>query len=185
MSFPDLGKDRPDHRARGRPVEYFFNFEKIAYLRGDRPQGCILCLINEGSEDVVNLTVYREEHVAVTVNLYPYNPGHLMLFPRRHVEDVRELTNEEESSLLRVQRGILEVLDRTHSPAGYNIGFNMGLVSGASISHLHLHIIPRYPRELGIADLIAGKRVLVESPEVTAQRIRDSIQNHTPSSLRS
>lgn len=164
-------------------MEYFFNFEKIAYLQGKRPSGCILCLVNEESEDVVNLTVYREKLFAVTVNLYPYNPGHVMVFPTRHVEDVRELTSEEELALLRVQRGVLEVLDATHRPTGYNIGFNMGLVAGASISHLHLHIIPRYPRELGIADLIAGKRVLVENPEVTAERLRESIKAHTPSSL--
>lgn len=164
-------------------MDYFFNFEKIGYLQGDRPTGCILCLINEESNSVVNLTVYREELFTVTVNLYPYNPGHLMIFPRRHVEDIRELTEEEERALQRVQRGVLEVLDRTHSPAGYNIGFNMGLVAGASISHLHLHVIPRYPRELGIADLIAGKRVLVENPEVTAARVRSSIRDHTPSSL--
>lgn len=164
-------------------VDYFFNFEKIAYLKGDRPSGCILCLVNEGAEGVVDLTVYREQLFAVTVNLYPYNPGHVMIFPTRHVEDVRELTSDEELALLRVQRGILEVLQRTHGPAGYNIGFNMGLVAGASISHLHLHIIPRYPRELGIADLIAGKRVLVEEPSVTAEKLRSSIKNHTPSSL--
>lgn len=165
-------------------MDYFFNFEKIAYLKGERPSGCILCLINDDSEAVINLTVYREEHFAVSVNLYPYNPGHVMIFPTRHVEDVRELTSEEETALLRVQRGILEVLDRTHTPAGYNIGFNMGLAAGASISHLHLHVIPRYPRELGIADLIAGKRVLVEDPMVTAQRIRSGIQDYRPSSLR-
>lgn len=164
-------------------MDYFFNFEKIGYLKGKRPDRCILCLINEDSKEVVNLTVYRERLCAVTVNLYPYNPGHLMIFPRRHVEDVRELTTEEETAFARVRRGILDVLDTTHSPAGYNIGFNMGLVAGASISHLHLHVIPRYPRELGIADLIAGKRVLVEDPQVTAERIRNAIRDHTPSSL--
>jgi len=164
-------------------VEYFFNFDKMAYLTGKKPDGCILCLVNAGSDEVVNLSVFQNELFNVSVNLYPYNPGHLMIFPRRHVEDIRELTQEEESSLARVQRGMLEVLDRTHSPAGYNIGYNMGLVAGASIRHLHLHIIPRYPRELGIADLVAGRRVLVESPQTTADRIRDSLRSYIPSSL--
>ncbi|HUX21609.1 MAG TPA: HIT domain-containing protein [Spirochaetia bacterium] len=165
-------------------MDYFFNFEKIAYLKGDRPEGCILCLINSDSESVVNLTVYRDEYFSVSVNLYPYNPGHVMIFPRRHIEDVRELTPDEETALTRTQRRVLEILDRTHSPAGYNIGFNMGLVAGASISHLHLHIIPRYPREMGIADLIAGKRVLVEDPKVTAERIRTAFRDYNPSSLK-
>ena len=81
-------------------MDYFFNFEKIAYLKGERPPGCILCLVNEGAEGVVDLTVYREKLFAVTVNLYPYNPGHVMVFPTRHVEDIRELTADEELALL-------------------------------------------------------------------------------------
>ena len=60
-------------------------------------------------------------------------------------------------------------------PHAYNIGFNMGPAAGASINHLHLHIIPRYPRETGIADLIAGKRVLVEDPRETTRRLREMV----------
>jgi len=64
------------------------------------------------------------------------------------------------------------MLDRTYSPSGYNIGYNMGRAAGASIGHLHLHLIPRYPHETGIADLIAGRRVLVEDPRQTAATLR-------------
>ena len=71
----------------------------------------------------------------------------------------------------------LDVLDALYHPSAYNIGYNMGMNAGASIAHLHLHIIPRYPRELGIADLIAGKRVLVESPLQTVERIRTYLQS--------
>ncbi len=164
-------------------MDYFFNFDKMSYLKEQRPTECILCLVNAESSEVVNLSVFRNDLFNVSVNLYPYNPGHLMIFPRRHVEDVRDLTAEEESSLVKVQRAMLEILDRTHAPAGYNIGYNMGLVAGASIRHLHLHVIPRYPRELGIADLVAGRRVLVESPFTTAERIREGLRSYPPSSL--
>ena len=109
------------------------------------------------------------------MNLYPYNPGHLLLYPCRHVQDVRELTPEEETRLTALQRWLLGLLDATCSPHGYNIGYNMGASAGASIGHLHLHIIPRYPRETGIADLIAGRRVLVEDPRETARRLRELI----------
>jgi len=172
-------------KERDISVEYFFNFDKLAYLQGKKPDGCILCLINEGSPEVVNLTVFTNRLFTVSVNLYPYNPGHLLIFPRRHVEDIREYTTEEETELARLIRGMLAVVDETHSPAGYNIGYNMGLVAGASIGHLHLHIIPRYPRETGIADLIAGKRVLVEAPTETAERIRRLLADHPPSALTS
>jgi ATP adenylyltransferase len=151
---------------------YFFNFDKMSYVKGAHPPGCILCLARDRAPEVVDLSIWRDELFVASVNLYPYNPGHVMLFPLRHVEDVRELDQEEERRLAELQRWLLGLLDKAYSPYAYNIGYNMGAAAGASISHLHLHIIPRYPRELGIADLIAGKRVLVEDPRESARRLR-------------
>lgn len=157
-------------------MEYFFNFEKLAYVKGDRPDGCILCLIRDGSPDVVNLTVHESKLFIVSINLYPFNPGHLMIFPRRHTVDLRDFTAAENYELSLVVNRTLSVLDRSYNPAGYNIGYNMGSAAGASIDHIHMHIIPRYPRELGIADLLAGHRVLVESPLDSADRVRAVFQ---------
>lgn len=145
----------------------------MSYVKGRHPAGCILCLARDRSPDVVDLSIWRDELFVASVNLYPYNPGHLLVYPLRHVEDVRELTGEEEGRLLGLQRWLLDILDRACSPHAYNIGYNMGAAAGASISHLHLHIIPRYPRETGIADLIAGRRVLVEDPRETTRRLRE------------
>lgn len=152
-------------------MSYFLNFDKMEYVQGKRPGGCILCLIRDGSEDVVDLSVFADDLFTVTVNLYPYNPGHLMVFPNRHIVDVREYSDAEEHRLALLTRKCLSTLDRTHHPAGYNLGYNMSPSAGASIDHLHLHVIPRYPREIGIADLVAGKRVLVEDPRVTRDRV--------------
>jgi ATP adenylyltransferase len=151
---------------------YFFNFDKMSYVKGPHPPGCILCLARDRAPEVVDLSIWRDELFVASVNLYPYNPGHLMLFPLRHVEDVRELDEQEERRFWALQRWLLGLLDKAYSPHAYNIGYNMGAAAGASISHLHLHIIPRYPRELGIADLIAGKRVLVEDPREAVRRLR-------------
>jgi ATP adenylyltransferase len=96
-----------------------------------------------------------------------------MVFPCRHLEDVREFTAEEERHLCALQRWLFGLLDGACAPHGYNVGYNMGGAAGASIEHQHLHIIPRYPRETGIADLIAGRRVLVEDPRETARRLRE------------
>jgi ATP adenylyltransferase len=145
-------------------MEYFFNFEKLGYLKGKKPDGCILCLVRDGSEDVESLIVYQSELSMVSLNLYPYNPGHLLLFPKRHVVDIRDLSDMERADLDILSRRCLDILDRTHGPSGYNLGYNMGLVAGASIEHLHMHVVPRYPREIGFAELIAGKRVIVQDP---------------------
>ncbi len=156
-------------------MSYFFNFAKKAYIKGDRPDGCILCLIRDADPNVEDLVVYRGAGVYAVVNLYPYNPGHIMIVPDRHVEDIRDLSPAEETEMQRVLRLVLDGLDRTHQPHAYNIGFNMGRVAGASIAHLHQHVIPRYPREIGVADLIAGKRVLVEDPRETHQRLQAAL----------
>jgi len=165
--------------------DYFLNFSKYAYIKGPKPEGCILCLIRDRHRSVVDLSVYRDELFIVTVNLYPYNPGHLLIFPARHIVDIREYSRREEQRLDELIRYFLDIDDRTHHPVGYNIGYSMGHSAGASIDHLHLHLIPRYPHETGIADLIAGKRVLVEEPWETARRIREAIAQFPFSSANS
>jgi ATP adenylyltransferase len=155
-------------------MNYFFNFDKMEYVRGPKPDGCILCLIRDHSQEVVDLTVYSDEFFTITVNLYPYNPGHLMLFPNRHVQDIRLLTVEEDRRLSELSRLTLDVLDGVYRPSAYNVGYNMGASAGASIDHLHLHVIPRFPREIGFADLVAGKRVLIEDPRKTQERLTEA-----------
>ena len=153
-------------------MAYFFNFDKMTYLKGKRPEGCILCLVAEGSEEVERLVALDTGTFVVSLNLYPYNPGHLIIFPRRHVVDIRELSPEERRELDGLLDRCLDALDKTQGAVGYNIGYNMGLVAGASIDHLHLHVIPRYPREIGIVELIAGERVLVQDPRETLERLK-------------
>lgn len=160
-------------------MDYFFNFEKLGYLKGGKPDGCILCLVRDGSPDVQSLVVYETPMTMVSLNLYPYNPGHLLVFPRRHVRDIRELSEAERTDIDAVSRLCLDVLDSTHGPAAYNIGYNMGLTAGASIDHLHMHIIPRYPREIGIAELMAGMRVLVQNPVETRKLLADAFARLT------
>jgi ATP adenylyltransferase len=165
--------------------EYFFSFQKLAYVKGERPPGCILCLIRDRDEAVVDLSVHRDPLFIAALNLYPYNPGHLLVFPTRHLTDLRELEPREERHLARLTRYLLDGLDGLAPTGGYNLGYNMGRAAGASIEHLHLHIIPRFPNELGIADLLAGKRVLVEDPQDTARRLRERLAQEPFSSAES
>jgi ATP adenylyltransferase len=118
--------------------------------------------------------VHESPSFIVSLNLYPYNPGHLIIFPRRHIVDIRDLAKEERDELDGLVDESLCALDRTMKPSAYNIGYNMGLAAGASIEHLHLHIIPRYLREIGIAELIAGSRVLVQDPIETQKLLSEA-----------
>ncbi|HWR10965.1 MAG TPA: HIT domain-containing protein [Rectinemataceae bacterium] len=145
-------------------MEYFFNFNKMGYLKGKKRHGCTLCQIRDGSEEVERLIVYENAHLIVSINLYPYNPGHLIIFPKRHLTDIRDMNEEEKIEMDKIVDRCLDILDEVYGPAGYNIGYNLGLAAGGSIEHLHLHIIPRYKNEIGIAELIGGKKVLVQNP---------------------
>ncbi len=156
---------------------YFFSFTKGEYVRRMRESRgqCVLCGIASRSADVVNLTVYRDDLACAAVNLYPYNPGHLLVFPVRHVEDLRACTAGEHERLAALTLYFMDILDSTYGPHGYNVGYNVGKAAGASLDHLHEHIIPRYPNEIGLADLVAGKRVLVEDPRTSLERMKKAV----------
>lgn len=166
-------------------MEYFFSFDKIAYLKNKKPDGCILCLVRDFSDSVERLVVDETEYCIVSLNLYPYNPGHLLVFPKRHITDIRCLTRLEKEELDTTVDVCLDILDLIYSPEGYNIGYNQGNVAGGSIDHLHLHIIPRYKNELGIAELLGGKKVLVQDPTLTLQILSDAFATRRKSNKKS
>lgn len=150
---------------------------KMDYAKGKRPAvDCILCGVAENDPRVDNLAVFRNDSWLITLNLYPYNPGHLMVVPVPHYEDVRELNEGEVLELHRLQELCLRVLDREYNPSGYNIGYNLGVSSGASIAHLHLQIVPRYRSEVGFFDLLSDSRVIVEEPGVTKGRLEKAFR---------
>ncbi len=154
---------------------------KREYIRGRRrpPVDCILCSIVDQNPEVQSLEVARDRLVVVSVNLYPYNPGHLLLFPRRHVIDPRELTEAETRAMTRWQLRCLDILERLYEPLGFNIGMNVGEASGASIPHMHQHIVPRYHKELGFVDILAGSKIVIEDPRDTQQRISEAFAGET------
>ena len=150
---------------------------KMDYARGKRPAvDCILCGVVREDPRVDNLAVYRHEQFFITLNLYPYNPGHVMIVPNAHYEDVREMSESEALELHRLQVLTLQVLDSTYRPAGYNIGYNLGTSSGASIPHIHLQVVPRYRSELGFFDILSDSRVIVEEPKVTRTRLSEAFK---------
>ena len=148
---------------------------KLDYARGAHPDvDCILCGVARGDPKVDNLLVYREQAYFVTLNLYPYIPGHLMVVPERHIEDIREFSEKHTLEMHRMQVLSIDVLERVYNPSGFNVGYNLGDCSGASIPHLHLQIVPRYRTEVGFFDLLSDSRVIVEAPDVTREKLQQA-----------
>lgn len=152
---------------------------KLSYIKGEnRPKvDCILCSACNKDPRVDNLIVWQNDLVAASINLYPYSSGHMLLFPVRHITEPKDLTREEVFSLHSLQVYALERLKELYTPGGFNIGYNVGHASGASIEHLHQHIVPRYPRELGFVDIIAGAKILIEEPTTTMEKLRKAFKN--------
>lgn len=157
----------------------------MAYVRGEKkPEvDCILCAIVNEDDRVARLEVYRSDLSLVSLNLYPYAPGHLMVFPKRHITDPRMLTTDESIDLANMQSLCLNVLDNIYAPHGYNIGYNIGEAGGASIAHLHLHIVPRYKRETGFIDILGGVKIIIEDPNVTLSKVKEGFSKAINNSL--
>ncbi len=160
---------------------YLFNTEKIKYVKGEKPSvDCILCAIRDADPQVPDLTVFKNDLFIVALNLYPFNPGHLMIFPVRHVESLHLFTEREVVMMHDLLKFSIEIIDSEFSPHGYNVGYNLGNGSGASISHIHQHIVPRYSNEIGFLDVLSGTRVIVNDPVKVLDRLRERFKSWAP-----
>ena len=161
---------------------HLFVPSKLDYARGARPDvECVLCEVIARRDTVDRLEVFRWGGFVVSLNLYPYNPGHLLLFPERHMETPAGLTTEEVQALHRLQLVAMDVLHELYGAAGFNVGYNCGEGSGASLDHFHVHVVPRYAREIGFIDIVGGARIIVEDPLVTVRRVAESFGRLGPS----
>ncbi len=150
------------------------------YVQGkERPNvECILCSIRDEDEKVINLKLYQDATAFVVLNLYPYNPAHIMVVPLRHVLKYTDLTKQELLHLSRMIQGLELMIDDLYNPKGYNIGMNQGRIGGASIEHLHFHIVPRYGNELGFIDIVGKTRVVVEGLEGVKKKISEHVHEY-------
>ncbi len=156
-----------------------FRFYICAPSKGDYARGenrpnvdCILCSIAGGDPNVQQKVVYRNNENMVVLNIYPYNPGHLLIFPIRHIEDFEGLSEEEIFSLFTLSQKSVKLLKEVYHPQGFNIGVNQGESAGASIKHFHIQVVPRYNSEIGFMETINGTRVVVETLDETLRKLR-------------
>lgn len=145
---------------------------RIEYIRGGKPDGCILCEKPKENNDVVNYILYRGEKNFVMLNAYPYNPGHLMVAPYRHVAGLDGLTEEERHEHVDMVSRSIEVLREVFNPGGFNIGVNMGRIAGAGIDdHVHTHIVPRWQGDTNCMPVISDVRVIPEALAETYEKL--------------
>jgi ATP adenylyltransferase len=126
----------------------------------DTPGGCPFCRA-PGVPEADSLVVARGELVFAVLNLYPYNPGHVLVCPYRHVADYTDLTEQETAEVAAFTRTAMRVIRSVSAPHGFNLGMNQGSVAGAGIAaHLHQHVVPRWGGDGNFMPVIAHTRVL-------------------------
>jgi ATP adenylyltransferase len=152
---------------------------RMAYINGERPsgqagQGCPFCAVI-GRDDADGLIVHRGQSCYVVMNLFPYNPGHVLVCPYRHVSLYLDLTDEETLEFGVLTKASMVALDASLSPMGYNIGINQGGVAGAGVrAHLHQHIVPRWSGDSNFLPIIAQTKALPMLLEDTRQRMAEA-----------
>jgi ATP adenylyltransferase len=160
-------------------LERLWTPHRMAYVRGDaddepaevdaRP-ACPFCRITRDPATSTDddLVVVRGETAYVVLNLYPYNPGHLMVLPYRHVADYLELDDAETAEVTALTKAALRTIRKVSQPHAFNVGLNLGGAAGGSLSgHLHQHVVPRWSGDANFMTVIGGTKTLPQLLEQT------------------
>jgi len=131
-----------------------------------KQKGCIFCTKPRQKEDAKNYLFMRRRYSYAMLNLYPYNNGHVMVAPYRHVKCLEALTRSEAHALILHVQGCEVLLRKLLKPDGFNIGLNEGRVAGAGFKdHIHVHVVPRWEGDTNYMPVLTGTKVISESLE--------------------
>jgi ATP adenylyltransferase len=133
----------------------------------------VLCRALEQAADPQSLVVHVGSHDFVVMNLYPYNAGHVMIAPRRHVGSLAEASADELAEMATLARRLETVMAELYAPDGINLGMNLGKAAGAGVAdHIHLHVVPRWIGDTNFMTSVGGTRVIPEDPVEAGARLR-------------
>ena len=147
----------------------------MQYVLKGRPEGCIACKALARGVNDRSLVLHRGRGVFIMLNRYPYNTGHLMICPVRHVADLTEMTDEESLETMQMLGKCAGLLRRKMKAAGINAGWNLGQASGGSVDHLHLHVVPRWIGDINFMPVVANTKTMVEMLDGTWKRLREEV----------
>lgn len=137
-------------------------------------QSCVFCDALKAENDQERYIIYRGDKVFVILNLFPYNNGHMLIIPKRHVSRPDMLTAEEQHEMMDLLVKAESVLFEVYHPDGVNFGANIGEAAGAGIAqHMHFHILPRWNADSNFMTTVCNTRVIPESLDDTWKKIRD------------
>lgn len=150
---------------------------RMKWVKRKHGKGCLFCKIAKGDKKTRAEILYKDKKFMVIMNIFPYNTGHLQVSPVKHVTALEGLDDKDVSAMFILVKKCVKVLKRVLKPMGFNIGINQGGdIAGASVQHLHIHIVPRFKRDLGFIDIIGGTKVLPEPVDKTYKRLKKYVK---------
>ncbi len=160
-----------------KTIRTVFTPWRLKYILGfkhGRPKGCFLCdAAKNPGKDAENLVLYRGKRAFIIMNRYPYNTGHVLIAPYRHVGDWVDLTEEERAEIAELIALAEEKLRELLRPDGFNVGINIGDVAGAGLpGHVHVHVVPRWKGDTNFLPVVSDVRLVPEDVEGTYRRLK-------------
>ncbi len=158
-------------------MDYLWTPWRYAYVSGtEKATGCVFCEAAKEKDDAKARIVHRGEHCFVILNAYPYTPGHVMIVPYDHLDELRKLPAGAAQEMMALSQKMETVLRNLYRPDGINLGMNIGKAAGAGIAgHIHMHVLPRWVADANFMSVVGETRVLPETLEVTWGRIREAM----------
>lgn len=156
-----------------KPYEqYLWSPKREEYENTGVPEDidCIFCAQIDGDDRVTKMEVFEDDFLMVELNIFPYNTGHLMVVPKRHVNGLSDLEDEERNRLFAMVQMVEKLQKEVVEPAGIDVGINIGEAAGESIPHLHVQLVPIYEKDRGFMETSLNTKVMKESLEDTREK---------------
>ncbi|WP_031513123.1 HIT family protein [Desulfofalx alkaliphila] len=151
---------------------------RTVYIGKDHGSQCIFCDKLESANDEENHVLLRGDKTFVCLNIYPYNNGHLLIAPKRHVGDITDLDEEESLELFQMTQKMVALLRKAFNPEGFNVGVNLGKIAGAGVpGHFHIHVVPRWGGDTNFMPVIGDVRVISEGLNMTFEKLKEALED--------
>ena len=155
-------------------MDYLWTPWRYAYVStAEKTSGCVFCEAAKADNDEKNLIVHRAQYCFVILNAYPYTPGHVMVVPYAHLDELAKLPAEAATEMMALSQRMDALLRELYRPDGINLGMNVGKAAGAGIAgHIHMHVLPRWVADANFVSVVCETRVLPEILEDTWKRMK-------------
>jgi ATP adenylyltransferase len=159
-------------------MDYLWTPWRYAYIStAEKASTCVFCDAVQAGDAAKVLIVHRGQHCFVILNAYPYTPGHVMIVPYAHLDELRKLPPEAASEMMALSQRMESVLRDLYHPDGINLGMNIGKAAGAGIAgHIHMHVLPRWVADANFMSVVGETRVLPETLDETWKRMTQALK---------